>query len=251
MQNRLVRVKKYASCSAPANRAALQRCRSRSSIACYAPESPVLSRSLPWPVIDRSDSQNSGRSTSRQACSRPSRWPAVAVDSRPNSSKLPARWLSFARSCRSRTAGGNDPTLAEGRTTRQPNACESSNSVRPAGGPWRKRLGFSSWTCRRRVVDKYPGHTWHVDVTTVPTRAGFWVPWFPFTLPQSWPFCWWVAVAIDQLSRVCVGFAVFAKCPSSVEVQRFLDRAARAHGKHPRYVEGRKHLPVIELRRAG
>ena len=89
---------------------------------------------------------------------------------------------------------------------------------------------------RRRVVAKYPGHTWHVDLTTVPTRAGFWVPWFPFTLPQSWPFCWWVAVAIDQLSRVCVGFAVFAKCPSSVEVQRFLDRAARAHGKHPRYV---------------
>jgi transposase InsO family protein len=62
------------------------------------------------------------------------------------------------------------------------------------------------------------------------------VPWFPFTVPQRWPFCWWVAVAIDQLSRVCVGFAVFAKCPSSVEVQRFLDRAARAHGKRPRYV---------------
>ena len=89
---------------------------------------------------------------------------------------------------------------------------------------------------RRRVVARYPGHTWHVDLTTVPTRAGFWVPWFPFTAPQSWPFCWWVAVAIDQLSRVCVGFAVFAKCPSSVEVQRFLDRAARAHGKHPRYI---------------
>jgi transposase InsO family protein len=43
-------------------------------------------------------------------------------------------------------------------------------------------------------------------------------------------------MAIDQLSRVCVGFAVFAKCPSAVEVQRFLDRAARTHGKHPRYV---------------
>jgi transposase-like protein len=66
---------------------------------------------------------------------------------------------------------------------------------------------------RRRVVARYPGHTWHVDLTTVPTRAGFWVAWFPFTVPQSWPFCWWVAVAIDQLSRVCVGFAVFAKCP--------------------------------------
>jgi hypothetical protein len=26
---------------------------------------------------------------------------------------------------------------------------------------------------RRRVVARYPGHTWHVDLTTVPTRAGF------------------------------------------------------------------------------
>lgn len=42
---------------------------------------------------------------------------------------------------------------------------------------------------RRRVVAKYPGHVCHVDLTTVPTRAGFWVPWFPFSLPQRWPFC--------------------------------------------------------------
>ncbi len=57
---------------------------------------------------------------------------------------------------------------------------------------------------RRRVVARYPGHTWHVDLTTVPTRAGFWVPWFPFSLPQRWPFCWWVAVAVDQVSRTSV-----------------------------------------------
>ena len=64
---------------------------------------------------------------------------------------------------------------------------------------------------RRRVVARYPGHTWHVDLTTVPTRAGFWVPWFPFSLPQRWPFCWWVALAVDQVSRSIVGFAVFPK----------------------------------------
>jgi transposase InsO family protein len=89
---------------------------------------------------------------------------------------------------------------------------------------------------RRRVVAKYPGHTMHVDLTTVPTRAGFWAPWFPFSLPQRWPFCWWVAVAVDQLSRVCVGFAVFSKVPSSSEVQRFLERAIRARGQTPRYI---------------
>ncbi len=70
---------------------------------------------------------------------------------------------------------------------------------------------------RRRVVARYPGHTWHVDLTTVPTRAGFWVPWFPFSLPQRWPFCWWVAVAVDQVSRTLVGFAIFDHSPTVTE----------------------------------
>ena len=26
--------------------------------------------------------------------------------------------------------------------------------------------------------------------TVVPTSAGFWTAWFPFTLLQVWPFCW-------------------------------------------------------------
>jgi transposase InsO family protein len=89
---------------------------------------------------------------------------------------------------------------------------------------------------RRRVVAKYPGHTLHVDLTTVPTRAGFWTPWFPFSLPQRWPFCWWVAVVVDQVSRACMGFAVFPKVPSSSEVRDFLDRAIRARGHTPRYI---------------
>lgn len=89
---------------------------------------------------------------------------------------------------------------------------------------------------RRRVVAKYPGHTWHIDLTTVPTRAGFWVPWFPFSLPQRWPFCWWVAVVVDQFSRAFVGFAVFSKLPSSDQIQRFLDRAIRKRGQAPQYV---------------
>ena len=88
---------------------------------------------------------------------------------------------------------------------------------------------------RRRVVGRYPGHTWHIDLTTVPTRAGFSVPWFPFSLPQRWPFCWWVAVAVDQVSRALVGFAVFSQLPSSEQVQRFLDRAIRASGQSPKY----------------
>jgi len=89
---------------------------------------------------------------------------------------------------------------------------------------------------RRWVIAKYPGHTWHVDLTVVPTRAGFWVPWFPFSLPQRWPFCWWVVVVLDQVSRAVMGFAVFPRSPSSDQIQRFLDRAIRECGRSPQYV---------------
>ena len=28
---------------------------------------------------------------------------------------------------------------------------------------------------------KRPDHTWHLDLTVIPTTAGFWVPWQPFS----------------------------------------------------------------------
>jgi transposase InsO family protein len=89
---------------------------------------------------------------------------------------------------------------------------------------------------RRRVVAKYPGHVWHVDLTTVPTRAGSWVPWFPFSAPQRRPFCWCVAVPVDPFSLAAVGFAVFARLPTSKQVQSFRDRAVRASRSTPKYV---------------
>jgi len=106
--------------------------------------------------------------------------------------------------------------------------------IRERGGP--EPDADASTRRRRRVVARYPGHTWHIDLTAVPTRAGFWVPWFPFSLPQRWPFCWWVAVVVDQVSRTFVGFAVFSQLPSSDQTQSFLDRAIRTTGQAPRYV---------------
>ena len=53
----------------------------------------------------------------------------------------------------------------------------------------------------RRVTARYPDHVWHVDLTTVPTSAGFWTSWSPLALPQCWPFCWWLAVIMDHFSR--------------------------------------------------
>jgi putative transposase len=77
----------------------------------------------------------------------------------------------------------------------------------------------------RPVRSRYPNHLWLVDLTVGPTSAGFWVSWVPFAVPQVWPWCWWVACAIDHFSRQVVGFAVFVKEPKSIDIRRFLGRA--------------------------
>jgi len=35
----------------------------------------------------------------------------------------------------------------------------------------------------------------------VPTGSGFWTAWLPFSLPQCWPFCWWIAAVIERFVR--------------------------------------------------
>ena len=117
--------------------------------------------------------------------------------------------------------------LALGATTLRRIVCERTD---PSTDDVARRVS------RRRAVARYPGDVWHLDLTTVPTRAGFWVPWFPFCLPQRWPFCWWVAVVVDQASRGLVGFAAFSAMPSSEHVRALLDRAIRKQGKPPRCV---------------
>jgi putative transposase len=87
----------------------------------------------------------------------------------------------------------------------------------------------------RTLRAKHPNHIWHVDLTAIPTGAGFWVPWVPFAKPQSWPFCWWAAIALDHTSRLVLGVALFMRRPNSVEVCAFLGRAIKAHAK-PRYI---------------
>ena len=88
----------------------------------------------------------------------------------------------------------------------------------------------------RRVTARYPNHVWHCDLTTVPTSLGFWVSWFPWSLPQRWPYCWWIAVVVDHCSRRAMGFAVFEELPTSVEVRTFLGRAIRSAGSAPRHL---------------
>jgi hypothetical protein len=88
----------------------------------------------------------------------------------------------------------------------------------------------------RRIISRGPNHTWLVDLTIMPTAAGFWVPWLPFALVQRWPFCWWVAVVNDHFSRTVVGHAVFKQQPSAAEVLGVLDVAIAQAGRAPKYV---------------
>jgi len=91
-------------------------------------------------------------------------------------------------------------------------------------------------TTARTVTAKRPNHVWHVDLTVVPTASGFWAPWFPLSLPQVWPFCWWVACTVDHDSRLVIGFAVFKKQPTSTAVRTFLGLAISKSGASPKYI---------------
>ncbi|MFC1491033.1 helix-turn-helix domain-containing protein [Nitrospinota bacterium] len=76
----------------------------------------------------------------------------------------------------------------------------------------------------RVVVARHPNHVWHVDLTIVPTPARFWTSWIPFSLPQQWPFCWWVGVVLDHYLRRVMSIAIFKAPPTSTAVQYFLVR---------------------------
>ena len=86
----------------------------------------------------------------------------------------------------------------------------------------------------RTVIVKHPGYAWNVDLTLIPTRAGFWVPWLPSALTQRWPFCWWIAVILDHFSRRVIGFAVFKKEPTSEQSCAVFDRAVSRAGYAPK-----------------
>ena len=87
-----------------------------------------------------------------------------------------------------------------------------------------------------RIVSKYPGHTWHADLTAVPISGSFWTNWLPNAIWQRWPVCWWVLNVIDHFSRRSMGFAVFPRRPTSDEVTTALDRIMSAEQVKPKHL---------------
>ena len=101
----------------------------------------------------------------------------------------------------------------------------------PHPTPKNKEVAESS----RKLTAQRPNHVWHVDLTAVPI-SGFWTPWFPFALPQRWPFCWWVAVVIDHYSRRLMNVAVFATRPDCRGICGFLGRTIARADAAPKYL---------------
>jgi putative transposase len=87
----------------------------------------------------------------------------------------------------------------------------------------------------RVLTARHPNHVWHVDLTTVPTALGFWIPWVPIARAQVWPFCWWVALVMDHFSRRVMRFAVYRTEPSSVAIQGFLEGVFRRVRQQPQH----------------
>jgi len=88
----------------------------------------------------------------------------------------------------------------------------------------------------RAVTAKRPNHVWHIDLTVLPTGTGHWCSWLPWALPQCWPFCWWLAIVVDHYSRRAMGFAIFRRPPSGVEIRAFLGRTMHAAGAAPKHL---------------
>jgi putative transposase len=89
---------------------------------------------------------------------------------------------------------------------------------------------------RRPVVALYPGHAFQIDLTLVPTAAGFWVPWWPFSVLLRWPFAWWVAAVIDTSSRKVVAVRVFGEEPNARAMTEVVALAIEHSGLTPRYL---------------
>ena len=86
------------------------------------------------------------------------------------------------------------------------------------------------------VVADRPNQVWHIDLTTVPIADGFATPFGSCTLPQRWPFGWWIAVVLDQFSRRVLSFEIFRHLPNASDVCRLLQRTIRETGARPEVI---------------
>jgi transposase InsO family protein len=99
---------------------------------------------------------------------------------------------------------------------------------RPHYGP-HERMAILELRAARGWSLKHTADTFFLIPATIAS-------WMPFSLPQCWPFCWCVAVVIDHYSRRIMGMAIFSSNPTSLSVQRFLNRVIDGASATPKYI---------------
>lgn len=87
----------------------------------------------------------------------------------------------------------------------------------------------------KRVTANRPHHVWHTDLTILPTVSGWWVPWIPQALAQCWPFCFWLAVVLDQYTRSVVAWKLYRKQPDAGQIVALFERAVCNVGQAPKH----------------
>jgi putative transposase len=106
---------------------------------------------------------------------------------------------------------------------------------KPAPAPEPSKATKVTNQAGKTVIARRPNHVWGLDLTTVPTLLGFWVPWIPNAIVPAWPFAWWLAVVVDHFSRRVLAVGVFAKEPTANDICKLLARAQKKTGTVPKY----------------
>ncbi len=134
------------------------------------------------------------------------------------------------------TAVGTEGNRARPRALRV--SCTGVQLVEEQGGRGYGETQLCPATVRSEhcIRSSRPNHIWLVDLTTVPTLAGFWISWLPWSVPQRWPFSCWVAVGVDHFSRRFMGVRVFRGRPAALALSAFLAGSIRAAGQAPRHL---------------
>jgi len=101
--------------------------------------------------------------------------------------------------------------------------------------PRPRRLTAHRATTGRVVTSKHPHHIWNIDLTTFAT-AGFWVPWWPFSVFLRLLSCWHIGVVVDHFTRALVAFQVFAKRPKASQICALLEKAKKNARRPPVHI---------------
>jgi transposase InsO family protein len=123
------------------------------------------------------------------------------------------------------------PTPDDGKTPQRSGAVNDNTSSQSS-----QDIESGSAKPKRVVTATRPDHVWHTDLTAIPTLLGFWVPWFPYSWAQRWPFCFWVLAVIDHYSRKAMMLRCFRVIPTAAQVTDALDVAIAIGGRAPKYI---------------